>query len=263
MRPTLAIAAKDIRVYLTTWTSYILFGAFTFITAFFFYQLVKEFQLQLMQFSQNRMHAAADQMNLTDWVLGPMYINAGVFLLFLTPVLSMRLLAEERRGRTLELLMTAPVRPVEIVMGKFVAGMVILAIMLLLTLVFPLLLHVLGQGGEASPIDWGTVGVSYLGLGLFGAACLAIGLLASSMTESQIVAVILGFAVLLFLWVIGLAARAQEGVAGALLEYLALTTHLESFVRGIIKLSDVVYYLSLTFVGLFLAHRIVEAQRWR
>jgi ABC-2 type transport system permease protein len=262
MRNTLTIAGKDLRVYLTTPTSYILFGAYTFITAFFFYQLVKEFQLQLMELSQSRMEAALERMNLTDWVMGPVFINAGVFLLFLVPVLSMRLLAEERRGRTLELLMTTPVRALEIVLGKYLAAVTILAIMLLLTVVFPLLLHLVGEG-EASPLDWRTIGSSYLGLFLFGAACLAVGLLASALTDSQVVAAIVSFAVLLLFWVIGVAARGQEGVARELLEYLSLTIHLETFVRGILRLSDVVYYLSLIFVGLFLAHRAVDAQRWR
>jgi ABC-2 type transport system permease protein len=263
MRNAVAIAAKDLRVYLTTWTSYILFGAFTFITAFFFYQLVKEFQLQLLELSQSRMQAALEQMNLTDWVMGPVFVNAGVFLLFLVPVLSMRLVAEERRGRTLELLMTTPVRPAEIVLGKYLAALVILAIMLILTMVFPMLLHVVGESADTSPLDWNTIWVSYLGLYLFGAACIAVGLFASSLTESQIVAAIVSFAVLLLFWVIGLAARGQEGFMRQLLEYLSLTGHLESFVRGILKLSDVVYYLSLAFVGLFLAYRVVEAQRWR
>jgi ABC-2 type transport system permease protein len=202
-------------------------------------------------------------MNLTDWVVGPVVVNASVFLLFLVPILSMRLFAEEHKGKTLELLMTTPVRPVEIVLGKYLAGLVVLCIMLGLTIVFPLLLEILGQGAESSPLDWHTVGASYLGLFLFGAACVAIGLLASSLTESQIVAAIVAFAVLLMLWVIGLAARGQEGFWQKLLEYLAITTHMESFVRGILKISDVVYYASLAFVGLFLTHRVVDAQRWR
>jgi ABC-2 type transport system permease protein len=120
-----------------------------------------------------------------------------------------------------------------------------------------------GEGAEGSPLDWNTIAVSYLGMLLFGAACVAIGTLASSLTESQVIAAIIGFVVLLLLWVIGLAARGQSGFMQQFLEYLSLTSHLESFVRGILRLSDVVYYLSLAFVGLFLAHRVVEAQRWR
>lgn len=263
MRNIITIAAKDLRIYLTTWTSYLLFGAFTFITAFFFYQLVREFQLQLMQFSRSQMAAALEHMNLTDWVMGPVFVNASVFLLFLIPVLSMRLLAEERRGRTLELLMTSPVRPIEIVLGKYLAGLAVLMVMIGLTVVFPILLQLLGQSGGQSPVDWNTIGVAYLGTFLFGAACLAIGLFASALTESQIVAAIIGFAFLLLFWIIGLAARGQEGIWRQVLEYISLTTHLESFVRGIIKVSDVTYYLSLAFVGLFLTHRVVEAQRWR
>src|SRR5690242_9498221 len=106
MRNTLAIAGKESRVYLTTWTSYILFGAFMLITAFFFQRLVIEFQLRAMQYMQMGM---TDTMNLTDWVMGPLFINCTVFFLFMLPILTMRLLAEERKTKTLELLMTTPV----------------------------------------------------------------------------------------------------------------------------------------------------------
>ena len=124
-----------------------------------------------------------------------------------------------------------------------------------------------GALGEAQqtlrPVDWGSVAVGYGGMFLLGAAFVAVGLFASSLTESQIVAVIVGFASLLMFYVIGLAARGEEGFWQQLLEYLSVTSHLEPFVRGLVRVSDVVYYLSLAFVGLFLTHRVVEAQRWR
>ncbi|MBI5511499.1 MAG: ABC transporter permease [Deltaproteobacteria bacterium] len=265
MGSTLAIARKETRLYLTTWTSYVLFGFFILITAFFFQRLVIEFQLQALDYAQSQQGWAAEHMNLTDWVLGPVFSNMSVFFLIMLPMLTMRLLAEERRQKTLELLMTTPVRPVQIVLGKYLAALLIMGIMLGLTVIFPILLAVFGGSGTegASPVDWHTVGSSYLGLFLMGAAIVAIGLLTSAATESQIVAVVTGFAVLLMFWVIGLAARGQEGFWGGFLEYLSLTTHLENFVRGIIKLSDVVYYLSLAGVGLFLTHGVVDAQRWR
>ena len=263
MGKVLAIAGKDARIYLTTWTSYILFGAFILISAFFFQRLVIEFQLRTLDYAQNQQSWAMERMNLTDWVLGPVFMNMSVFFLIMLPMITMRLLAEERRSKTLELLMTAPVRPVQIVLGKYLAALLIMSIMLGLTVLFPVLLQIFGGADGASPVDWRTVATSYLGLFLMGAATVAIGLFASSVTDSQIVAVIIGFAVLLMFWVIGLAARGQEGAWGGVLEYLAITTHLENFVRGILKLSDAVYYVSLSFVGLFLTYGVVESQRWR
>jgi len=261
----LAIAGKDARVFLTTWTSYVLFGFFMLITAFFFGALVEQFQLISMQSMQSQQAWMLEQLNLTDMVMGNVFRNVGVFFLFMLPILTMRLLAEERKAKTLELLMTSPVRPLEIVLGKYFAALLIMSMMLALTLIFPVLLTIYGgtaQGGQ-SALDWHTVGVSYLGMFLLGAAFVAVGLLASAVTESQIVAVIISFAMLLIFFVIGFAARGQQGFWQGFFDYLSITNHLEDFVRGIIKVSSVVYYLSLVFVGLFLTYRVVEAQRWR
>lgn len=265
MRNILAIAGKESRVYLTTWTSYVVFGAFMLITAFFFQRLVIEFQLSSIQYMQMQAQEMTEQMNLTDWVIGPLFLNITVFFLFMLPILTMRLLAEERRTKTLELLMTVPVRPVDIVLGKYASGLLMMGIMLGLTLIFPLLLHIFGgaTGDATSALDWASVWTGYTGLFLLGAAFVAVGLFASSLSDSQIVAVIVGFAVLLMFYVIGLAARGQEGFWQQLFSYLSLTTHLESFVRGIVRVTDVVYYLSFVFISLFLTYRVVEAQRWR
>jgi ABC-2 type transport system permease protein len=263
MGKIIAIAKKETWLYLTTWTSYVLFGFFILISAFFFQRLVIEYQLQTLEYAQSQQSWAMERMNLTDWVMGPVFMNMSVFFLIMLPMLTMRLLAEERRQKTLELLMTVPVRPVQIVLGKYLSAVVIMAIMLGLTLVFPILLAIFGGAEGTSAVDWRTIGSSYLGLFLLGAAIVAIGLFASSVTESQIVAVITGFAVLLMFWVIGLAARGQESFWGGFLEYLALTTHLENFVRGVVKLSDIVYYVSLASVGLFLTYGVVDAQRWK
>lgn len=263
MRNTFAIAGKETRIYLTTWTSYVLFGAFLMITAFFFQRLVIEFQFRAMQFMQMQAESAMEQMNLTDWVMGPLFMNIVVFFLFMLPILTMRLISEEKKGKTLELLMTTPVRPLEIVLGKYLSALTIMGIMLALTVVFPLLLQLYGgTSGSNAPLDWRSIGVGYLGLFLLGAAFVAVGLFASSISESQIVAVIVGFAVLLMFYVIGLAARGQEGFWQHFFQYLSINTHLEGFVRGVVRIPDVVYYLSLCFAGLFLSFRVVEAQRW-
>jgi ABC-2 type transport system permease protein len=240
-----------------------LFGFFILITAFFFQRLVIEFQLQTLEYAQGQQSWAMERMNLTDWVLAPVFMNMSVFFLIMLPMLTMRLFAEERRQKTLELLMTVPVRPVQIVLGKYLSAVVIMMIMLGLTVIFPVLLQVFGGGNGVSAVDWHTVGAGYLGLFLLGLAVVSIGLFASSVTESQIVAALTGFAVLLLFWVVGLASRGQQGFWGGFLEYLSLTNHLENFVRGIIKASDVLYYVSLASVGVFLTYGVVDAQRWK
>ena len=265
MATILAIAGKEIRVYLTTWTSYIIFGAFMLISAFFFQGLVVQFQQQSLQYLQHQYRAMIEQMNVTDWIFGPLLGNMTLFLLFMLPILTMRLIAEERRTKTLQLLMTTPVRPIEIVLGKYLAAVAMMLIMLGLTLVFPVLLHVFGIPAVdgTSAVDWSSVWVGYLGLSLYGATCVAIGLFASSITESQIVSVIIGFAVLLMLYVLGMAAQGETGFWREFFTYLSITTHLDGFVRGMIRLTDLVYYLSLSFVALFLTWRVLEAERWK
>lgn len=263
MRNTLAIAGKETRIYLTTWTSYVLFGAFVLITAFFFQRLMVEYQFRAMQYMQMQQQGMLEQMNLTDWIMGPLFLNITIFFLFMLPIMTMRLIAEERRTKTLELLMTSPVRPFEIVLGKYLSGLVIMSIMLALTLIFPLLLQQFGGSAAQSALDWRSVATGYMGMFLLGAAFVAVGLFSSAISESQIISVIVGFATLLMFYVIGLAARGQEGVWQHLFEYLAINTHLEAFVRGVIRLSDVVYFFSIVFMSLFLTYRVVEAQRWR
>lgn len=263
MRNIWTIACKEVRVYLTTWTSYVLFGAFMLITSFFFQRLIIEYQLRAMQLMQLQASDMMQEMNLTDWIIGPLFLNITVFFLFMLPMMTMRLLAEEKRSKTLELLMTTPVRPIEIVLGKYLAGVAMMAILLLLTVLYPILLQIYGTAAGHSPIDWASIFTAYLGMFLLGAAFVAIGLFSSSLTDSQIVAVIIGFATLLMFYVIGLAAHGESGFWQGLFQALAINTHLEAFVRGIVRLVDVTYYASLIFVGLFLTYRVVEAQRWR
>jgi len=264
MRNIWAIAVKETRIYLTTTTSYVLMAAFTLISAFFFQRLVVEFHIRALQYMQLGDNSAEQQMNLTDWVMAPLFVNITIFFLFMLPILTMRLLAEERRQKTLELLMTTPVRPIEIVLGKYAAAAFIMSLMLGLTALFPALLELVGGGaGGHSAIDWHVMGTAYLGMFLLGSAFVCVGLCASSLSDSQIISVIVGFAVLLMFYVIGLAARGQEGVWQAALQYLSVNTHLEGFVHGVVRLTDVVYFLSLSVMGLFFTYQVVEAQRWR
>ncbi|MCK5690957.1 ABC transporter permease subunit [Myxococcota bacterium] len=258
------IAAKDLRIYLTTWTSYILVGAFILVSSFFFQALIGEYQTMALQYAQSQTPWMADQMNLTDWVMGNLFRNIVVFFLFMLPILTMRLLAEEKKSKTLELLFTTPVRPLDIVLGKYLAALSILVIMLLFTLVFPILLTIYGKASAGvSILDWHTVWVGYLGMFLMGAAFVSVGLFASSLTESQIVAVVVSFAILLIFFVIGFSGADTQTGWQVVTRYLSLTGHFEDFVRGIVNTSALIYYISIVFLGLFFSYRVVEAHRWR
>lgn len=182
---------------------------------------------------------------------------ASFFLLFLGPALTMRLLAEEEKLGMLELLMTAPVRDFEVVLGKFLAAMSMLGIMLIITLYYPLMLAWFGDP------DWGPVFSGYLGIFLLGAIFLSIGLFASSLTSNQIVAYVVGSLILLSLWFIGHAAVMAGNNWGELLRSIAISTHFPAFGRGIIDSNVVIYYVSIVLIFLFLTIRSLETRRWR
>lgn len=184
--------------------------------------------------------------------------NISVVFLFIVPALTMRLLAEEQRSGTIELLLTNPIRDVEVVFGKYLASFVLMLAMLLLTLYYPALLFLLGGNPDRGPILAG-----YLGVVLLGAGFLAVGLFASSITQNQIVAAIITFAVLLILWLSDSLSGFAGGVLSDIASYLSVNNHFQEFSRGVIDTKDVLYFLSLVFAGLFLTHLSLQTRRWR
>ncbi len=180
-----------------------------------------------------------------------------LFLVLVTQVLTMRLLAEEQKQGTLELLMTSPLRDWEIVLGKYLASLGVFAAMVVLTAGYPLLLLALGNP------DVGPMLSGYLGYLLLGAAMLAIGVLASSLTQNQIVAAVLGIGANLLLWVAGDLGDLVGDRLRAVVEYLPPFAHYFDFARGIVDTKDVVYFLSVIVLFLFLSTRMVESRRWR
>ena len=165
----------------------------------------------------------------------------------------MRLIADEKRNYTAELLFTSPLRIRTIVFGKYIAALVLLIIMLLLSSIniFVLMVH-------GNP-DFGAVISGYIGLFLLGASFLSVGIFASSLTENQLIAAVISFGVLLLLWLVGALSDAESTLLG----YLSVINHYEDFGKGIIKVKDIVYYLSLIFLGLFLTYTSLESERWR
>ncbi|HEX5098924.1 MAG TPA: ABC transporter permease [Polyangiaceae bacterium] len=173
-------------------------------------------------------------------------------------VLSMRLLAEERQTNTFTLLNTAPVRDVEIVLGKFLSAFSVIAIMTALTIYMPLLILVNGK------VSWGQVGVGYLGLLLLGAAATSIGLFGSALARSQVIAAVIGAAVLVVMLLLWLVARAVEPPLNTFIARLALHhENFRPFMQGVLELRGVVYYVSVTYFFLLAATKTLEARRWR
>ena len=186
------------------------------------------------------------------------FLETGQLLILLfSALLTMRLISEERKLGTWELLLTAPVREYEIVLGKFFSSLLVLAGMLILTLYFPLLLLIFGDP------DTGPILTSYLGLFLLGSASVAIGIFASSLTPNQIVSAVVAGGILFGLWFLGMVGSLIPEPLGEILSYFSLSQHFPGFVRGVVDTRDVVYYLTVTAVFLFLSVRSIETERWR
>ncbi len=178
-------------------------------------------------------------------------------LSILTPVITMRLLAEENKTGTIETLMTAPVTDFEVVFGKFLSAWGLYCVMLAPTLIYIAILCWVGNP------DIGPIISSYIGLILMGAMFVSVGLMVSSFTKNQIVAVVIGIVSLMLLWVAGYYVAGGEGSLSAVLRYIGTFGHWETFTKGIIDTRDVVYYVSLTALFIFITVRVVESRKWR
>ncbi len=177
-----------------------------------------------------------------------------VLVLFLAPFLTMRLLAEERRTGSEELVLTTPISPVQWVLGKYAGAMMVWTVFTLAAGVFPLVTS------RLAILDWGSVGAAWLGMWLFGAVGLAVGLFASALTDSQLVAAMVSFAILLLLYLANIVQT--SGWVASALSYMTLSDHLTSFTVGTVALNDLIYYLSLIAGFLFLSIRAVDLRRW-
>lgn len=197
--------------------------------------------------------------NSQDASLRGTFSNMIFILLLLAPALTMRLLADEQRMGTIELLLTSPVHDWQVVVGKFLGSLILYVVMFIgPTLYYVLILKVFGEP------DFGPIVTGYLGILLLGASFLAIGVFTSSLTQNQVIAYFAGLVILILLWI----ADAAGGIAGfgpisSALSYLAVTQHYDNFFRGIVDTTDVVYSLSVIAVALFLATQVLQTRRWR
>jgi ABC-2 type transport system permease protein len=180
--------------------------------------------------------------------LQPFFSIAYFSLFFFIPALTMRMVAEEKRIGTIELLLTKAVSDWEVILGKFLACFILIAIALALTLPYYITVWALG------PVDHGAVWCGYLGMLLMSMAYIAIGIFASSITNNQIVAFLLALLIgVFFLIIFNVLSGSFTGTIGQLLDYMSMSTHFDSISRGVIDSRDLLYFLSITFLGLMLA----------
>jgi ABC-2 type transport system permease protein len=255
MRNIRSLMKKELGAYFSSPIAYVVISGFLLLVGFFFYSLVSWFNAQAMQMAQDPYYA--QQININEMVFSPLFHNMSIILILVAPLLTMRLLAEEKKSGTDELLYTSPLSVGQIILGKYFAALVMLAAMLGLTALLSIFAFAFGNP-EIAP--WLT---GYLGLFLMGATFIAIGLFFSSLTENQIVAAFLTFVTLLLFLVLNWVASSGSGTWQSVLGYLSFSQHFADMTRGILDTKDVVYYLSFSFFGLFLAHSVIQSRRWR
>jgi ABC-2 type transport system permease protein len=255
MRNTWIMWRKELNSYFVSPIAYFLLTMFAVVSAFFFWLYLRDFVEYGMEM---QMRGRPMPMNLNEQVIRPLLGTEGVIGLFLIPLITMRLFAEEKRSGTIELLATSPIRDAEVILGKWLAALTLYAFMLLLTALNFAFLFKYGNP------DWKPLAIGYLGLLLQAGALLAIGTFISSLTKNQIIAGAVTFGICLMLWIISSVGEFETSTWSQVLSYVSVRTHYEdSFGKGVLDAKDAVFYLTVTFLGLFFTARSMESLRWR
>jgi ABC-2 type transport system permease protein len=251
----LAIANKELRSYFNSPIAYAVIGFFAFAFGFMFWVFLRGFVDQSMRMSMGGMGGTV---NVNQMMIRPLVMQISVIVLFMLPMVTMRAYAEEKRSGTMELLLTAPLTDLQIILGKFLGATLLYAAMLAVTLPSMAVLFAYGNP------DWQPVATSYLGLFLLGSSFIAFGLFISSLTQNQIIAGVLTFVLLLMLLLVGwLRDFLTSQTALTIVSALSIFEHFDDFTKGVLDTKHLVYYASVITFGLFLTARSVDGERWR
>ena len=259
MRKTFAIFEKEFKSFFYSPMAYVVIGIFTALTGIFFYLYLSNFvesafmdQMRAQQYRQ-----MPQKFNVNLMLIRPYFWNIALISLFTLPTITMRLFSEEKKQGTVELLYTAPVRTIDIILGKFFAGVAFYLTLLIPTMIFQAILFIYGEP-EFLPVLSG-----YIGLLFLGSAFISVGLFISTLTENQIIAAIGGFALSLFLWVIGWASSYAGPTLAPIFEYVSIIGHFEDFAQGVIDSANVAYYILFSALGVYLSLKSIESVKWR
>jgi ABC-2 type transport system permease protein len=248
------ICRKELGSYFASPVAYLLLTMFALIFGFFFWNALGYFVIESMEM---QMRGQMYPMNLNEQIIRPLLSNASVVGLFFIPMITMRLFAEEKRTGTIELLATSPVRDIEVIIGKWLAALILYSCLLLFTALNFAFLFKYGNP------DWKPLAIGYLGLLLQAGGLLAIGTFISTLTKNQIIAGAATFGICLLLWVLEWVSGYDNAMWAQVLSYMSVITHFESFGRGVINIKDAIFYLTMIFLGLFFTARSLESLRWR
>jgi ABC-2 type transport system permease protein len=254
MRNVWIICRKELRSYFASPVAYILLIMFGVIFGFFFWNALGAFVFESIQ---SQMSGQSFPMNVNEMIIRPLLSNLSVINLFFIPLITMRLFAEEKRTGTIELLATSPVRDIEIILGKWLASLLLYACLLLFTAVNFAFLFKYGNP------DWKPLLVGYLGIFLLAGGLLAVGTFISSLTKNQIIAGAITFGVCLLLYVFGWVSGYETAAWARVLSFMSVGAHIESFEKGVVDSKDTIFFITLIFLGLFFTARSMESLRWR
>ena len=256
MRGIIAVYRKEMGHYFVSPIAYIVVGLFLALCALFFNTMVSGV---ILQSAEQQMQGMSSGIDMPGLVYRAFFELLSTLLLFFTPMLTMGIYAEERKRGTMELLMTSPITEMEIVLGKFLAAVSLLAAMLLPN--FAAMMYVWNFSDPHPAIR--IILTGFLGVFLLGGSLLGLGSFCSSLTENQLIAAVLGFAGTLLVWIINQVAVGATGIVSTILQYLSVIYHFDDFSRGVIDTSSLIFYLSFIFFFVFLTVRSVDSLRWR
>jgi ABC-2 type transport system permease protein len=259
MRNIFVIAEREFKAYFTSPIAYVVLTIFVFLSGVFFNFFLG---IMMQEATQRAMRSAQqgqlpDPLDMPGWIAQNFFNWISFIMLFILPMITMALFSEEKKRGTIELLLTAPITDLQVVLGKFFAAAGFYVVLLLTTLVEMAVLYT-----YSTPAS-GPILTAYLGILLYGLAVLAIGMFISTLTENQIVSAVLSFAVILLFWLIDVFSRSAGESVKAVLTYLSILDHLNEFLMGVLSTSHIIFYLSLISIGVFLTYRSLDSLRWR
>lgn len=229
-----AVAKKEIAGYFKSPIAYVLIGVFVLILSIFFYPALLK-----------RNGNFVDILN-----------DVGVFLIFIIPILTMRILAEDKKNKTDVLLLTSPTSLTKIVIGKFLATFTVFLVIVAISFIYPII-FVIFEGAFTTQL----IG-AYIGFLLLGTSFCAVGVFCSSLTENQIIAAILSLVIMFAMWIADQFSAAAGGLTGEMMEWFSVFSRYSIFTQGLLTLENIVYFLSFTFMMLYLTVRVIERRRW-
>ncbi len=252
------ITKKELKSYFISPIAYVIATVFLIITGYMYWKNVMAFNAAC--FRAASLPEALKRLNVNRDIFISNFRSIIVTIMYMMPIITMRIFSEEKKNKTMELLMTSPVTVPEVVFGKFLASFILYAGIIGTTLYMPLFISTVQF--TMGDLYWTPILVGYLGVLMLGSVFLAIGIFASSLTENQIVAAVISFGFILMFTLIDAAAAQVQGLLRVILSKLSLVAHSRSFFNGVIDSRDVIYYLSFMALALFLTFRVVESKRW-